>query len=178
MSLSFKDIEELHSQIMRLKRHYEQFFSHNLDREPIELRKEVEQKILRYTARPTNNTALQFRLNTVVATFNSYRQYWDRMVRAIEEGRLRKRAETSTPPARKSTAAPPDPLEPLYRQYISLRRRHQGIEQDISFDRFKQTITEEAERLKSSLSTPELKPKVVLKDGKVRIAFVRKKPPD
>ncbi len=180
MTVTREDIETLYQNIMRLKREYEQYFSRILDREPLELRREVERAILRYTSTPINNTALKFRLNTVVATFNSYRQYWNRMLRAMEEGRLRRSPETGAfvsveRPVQGETPAPDDPLKKVYEEYINLKKQHQGASAEISFERFKKTIEEQKRKLQESRGIKDVEPRTVVKDGKVRIAFVAKK---
>ncbi len=182
MTVTREDIESLYKDIMRLKREYEQYFSRILDREPIDLRKAVERAILRYTSTPINNTALKFRLNTVVATFNSYRQYWNRMLRAMEEGRLRRSPETGAfvsaekPSPQKESRPPSDPLKKVYEEYIALKKQHHGSAKDISFEKFKKTLEEQKKKLQKSHGLKDVEPRTIVKDGKVRIAFVTKKP--
>ncbi len=182
MTVTREDIETLYQNILRLKREYEQYFSRILDREPIDLRKEVERAILRYTSTPINNTALKFRLNTVVATFNSYRQYWNRMLRAMEEGRLRRSPETGAfvtttkpSPVEKPASAASDPLKKVYDEYLALKKQHHGAAKDVSFEKFKKTIEEQKKKIQESRGIKDVEPRTIVKDGKVRIAFVAKK---
>ncbi len=104
-------LDALEAKIKRLKQEYEQYFLHILKREPVMLKKEVQALILRYTNTPINNTADQFRLNCLLSRFNSYRQYWVRTLRAIDEGVYMRRAE-SGPLSPSIHAAPEAPSVP------------------------------------------------------------------
>lgn len=81
-----EDIDLLDSKIARLKTDYEQYFMRLVKREPAKLREEVERLVLLYSNKSLTNTTLKFRYNTLVAKFSSYKQYWTRVLRAIDEG--------------------------------------------------------------------------------------------
>lgn len=88
-----QDIEILDSKIARLKVEYEQYFMRILKREPVKLRDEVDKIILRYSNKQISNTAFKFRYNALVSKYNSYKQYWNRILRQIDEGTYTRRAE-------------------------------------------------------------------------------------
>ena len=88
-----EDIAILDVKVARLKVEYEQYFMRILRREPTKLRSEVERLILFHSNRPINNTACKFKFNALVARYNSYKQYWTRVLRAIEEGTYVRRSE-------------------------------------------------------------------------------------
>ena len=66
---------------------YEQYFLGTEKREPLKTLAEVEQLIRRYQNTKIVNSMVNFRYNSLVAKFNSYRQHWNRITRLIEEGK-------------------------------------------------------------------------------------------
>ena len=104
------------------------------------------------------------------------------MLRAMEEGRLRRSPETGAfvsaekPSPQKESRPPSDPLKKVYEEYIALKKQHHGSAKDISFEKFKKTLEEQKKKLQKSHGLKDVEPRTIVKDGKVRIAFVTKKP--
>lgn len=88
-----EDVEQFESKIARLKVDYEQYFMRVVRKEPLKLRDEVDKFVLNYSYKNTTNTQYKFRLNTAIAKYCAYKQYWNRVLREIEEGRFIHRAE-------------------------------------------------------------------------------------
>ncbi len=88
-----KDIELLDSKVTRLKVEYEQYFMRILKLEPMKLRDEVERIIRYYSTSQIGNTSLRFKFNSVVSRYNSYKQYWARTLREIDQGTYKRRSE-------------------------------------------------------------------------------------
>ncbi len=86
-------VELLDKKIARLRIEYEQYFVKALKREPAQFRAEIEKMILLYSDKNISNTSLKFRFNSIVSKYNSYRQYWTRVLRAIEDGTYVRKAE-------------------------------------------------------------------------------------
>lgn len=81
------DISPLETKIGQLKVQYDQYFTKQIKLEPLRLRDEVEKIILFHTNKLINSSSLKFRFNSAVAKYNSYKQYWTRTVRSIEDGK-------------------------------------------------------------------------------------------
>src|SRR4030067_1290907 len=81
------DITALEKKLLQLKTDYEQYFLGYQKIAPEKLRVEVDKLVRLLTGQTITNTGLKFRLNTVTAKFSSYKTYWDRTIREIEEGR-------------------------------------------------------------------------------------------
>ncbi len=177
-----EDILGLEAKIMRLKADYEQYFLRILKREPIQQRKEIENTILRYTGVPINNTSLKFRLSASVSKFTSYKQYWRRTLRMIEEGTYKRRAEGGgatarhTPPP--SPAEKPVPrsttatqskggLKEAYEKYLSSKEKCGESTKGITYEKFQKGITTQQKKL----GTEGRAVKVFIKDGKTKVAF-------
>lgn len=66
---------------------YEQYFLGLEKREPLRLLGEVESLSRRYQSSQITNSMIKFKYNAAVARLNSYRQYWARINRQIDEGK-------------------------------------------------------------------------------------------
>ena len=76
----------LDSSIDKLRVVYEQFFL-GLERfEPVQLRKNIQLELRLLKENPPNNTALKFLLARMETKLRTYEQYWNRVLREIEDG--------------------------------------------------------------------------------------------
>ena len=79
-------LKELDKAIESLKVLYEQYFM-GLERfEPAAQRKKLKVEIRRLKENPPKNTAVKFLLNKLETKFRTYEQYWNRILRQIEDG--------------------------------------------------------------------------------------------
>lgn len=79
-------LSDLEHKIDRLKVLYEQYFMGIEKIEPQTARKEVTRKILELTQIHIRNTGLRYRFNMLNQKFSTYVTYWNRTLRAIENG--------------------------------------------------------------------------------------------
>ncbi len=177
-----EDIEILDSKISRLKIEYEQYFSRILKREPVKLREEVDRLILLYSNQPITNTALKFRFHNLVAKYNAYKQYWQRILRAIEEGTYVRKAEgisastTSAPPPPPDTPPKPeDQMREVYQKFVEARKRCNEPVDGLSFESLARTIEKHKKKIEEKYRTKDVAVKVYIKDGKAKIAITPKK---
>ncbi|GMR04853.1 MAG: hypothetical protein BMS9Abin23_0767 [Thermodesulfobacteriota bacterium] len=190
-----QDLELLDRNLTRLKIEYEQYFMGILKREPLKLREDVEMTVRQFTYKKITNTALQFKFNSLVARFNSYRQYWTRTLRAIEEGTYTKRAETSlitrgadgdgreeravtTPPLKNSRAAGKGTptahdmeLDRAYKEYLEARVRCNKPVKGLTLEKFFDTVKKSREKIEKNYGVKETELKVIEKDGTVKLAL-------
>ena len=127
-----EDVNFLESSIAELVVKYEQYFLGIEKREPLKLCEDVERFIRRYNTATIVNTMYKFRFNSLVGKFNSYRQYWTRTNRLIEEGKYsrdrfkmaRHLAEgDQQPPADRHPKPPENDIEIVYQHYLEARRK-------------------------------------------------------
>ncbi|VAV84182.1 hypothetical protein MNBD_DELTA01-803 [hydrothermal vent metagenome] len=174
-----EEIFGLEAKIIRLKANYEQYFQRVLKREPIKLRKEVEQTILHYTGVPINNTSLKFKFSTLSSRFTTYKQYWRRTLRMIEEGTYQRRAEgggatlkaelPAEKPPTKATAPPEEAkLKDAFDKYLSSRKDCGESTKGVTFEKFQKNITSKQKKLGMEGKAV----KVFVKDGKTKVAFI------
>ncbi len=85
-----QELEELESRLERLRALYEQYFLGLEKLEPTVLRKEVDRKMWVLRREKIRNTGLRFKFQGLVQRYNTYQQYWTRVVREIEAGTYRR----------------------------------------------------------------------------------------
>jgi hypothetical protein len=79
-------IGELEERVERLRALYDQYFMGIERLEPLTLRKEVDRRLWTLRREQIRNTGMRFKLETVIQRYNTYQQYWQRIVREIENG--------------------------------------------------------------------------------------------
>lgn len=91
-------IEELETRVERLRSLYEQYFMGIEKIPPAVVHKDVERRIYALRREQIRNTAKRFRLQTTIQRYNTFQQYWQRILREIENGTYKRhvlRAERS-----------------------------------------------------------------------------------
>ncbi len=91
-------IEELETRVERLRALYEQYFMGFEKIPPAVVHKDVERRIYALRREQIRNTAKRFKLQTTIQRYNTFQQYWQRIMREIENGTYKRhvlRAERS-----------------------------------------------------------------------------------
>ena len=99
-------IEELETRVERLRSLYEQYFMGIEKIPPAVVHKDVDRRIYALRREQIRNTAKRFKLQTTIQRYNTFHQYWQRIMREIENGTYKRhvlRAERSQASARKSS---------------------------------------------------------------------------
>jgi hypothetical protein len=79
-------VGELEQRVDRLRSLYEQYFMGIEKLEPLVPRKDVDRRFYVLRREQIRNTGLRFKFNMVVQRYNTYQQYWQRILREIEAG--------------------------------------------------------------------------------------------
>lgn len=189
-----EDMDILDLKINKLKVDYEQYFAKILKREPTALRDEIDRIVLKYSNQHISNTSLKFRYSTLVAKYTSFKQFWNRILRQIEEGtytrgafgaklpeepvnripQQRTEAVSSSPEAHPAPAGN-SKFSEVYRQFMEAKRTAGESAADMSYEKFTQAIVQQTEKVKKDLNCSDVEYKVVVKDGKAKITLVPKK---
>jgi hypothetical protein len=83
-------VDGLGPRVERLKSLYEQYFMGLEKIPPAVLRKDVDRTLWRLRRERFNNTRLRFRFQQVLQRYNTYQQYWKRVLREMERGTYRR----------------------------------------------------------------------------------------
>lgn len=174
-----EDIIFLEERISELVVKYEQYFLGIEKREPIKLFEDVERFIRRYNTSTIFNTMHKFKFNTLVGKFNSYKQYWTRTNRLIEEGKYsrdrfkmaRHLAEGGLlpPEVRHVSAREDNDLELVYQHYLDARRKCNLPIDNISRENMFSVIERQREALKNKHKCADVEFRVVIEDGSPKL---------
>lgn len=85
-----EELADLEGRISRLRVLYDQYFMGIEKLEPMHLRKEIDKTFKRSIIARRGTTVQKFRYRGLLQRFTSYCSYWDRIVRLIEEGKIRR----------------------------------------------------------------------------------------
>ncbi len=188
-----EDITILDSKVAMLKVEYEQYFMRVVKREPLQMREEVERIIREYTNKSISNTSQKFRLNSIVAKYNSYKQYWTRTLRAIEDGTYVRRAEGTTtgrapspspaaqpkktpaPAPKKKKAASEGGINDTYKKFVASRKECKETIKGLTLEKFTKNIEASKKRVQEKYKARDVEVKVNIKDGKTKLTIVPKK---
>ncbi|MBI5903618.1 MAG: hypothetical protein HZB84_09075 [Deltaproteobacteria bacterium] len=178
-----EDIDILDAKVARLKVEYEQCFLRVIKREPLPLREEVDRMVLFYSNQNITNTSLKFRFNSIISRYNSYKQYWTRVLRAIEDGTYWRKAEGGfegvAAPVREAGQAarhtPDVEINDVYKRYIEARKACNEPVDGITYEMIASTIEQHRRKIESQYKTKDLELKVYIKDNKARLAISPKK---
>ena len=108
-----QELDEIQQLVKELEIHYEQYFAGIERREPYNKRKDIVRRIRHFTNRHIVWTDLKFRYQSIASRFMSYGQYWDRILRLIDEGKYHRHTAklNATPPLVRSDRTKPVDLK-------------------------------------------------------------------
>lgn len=171
-----EDIALFEQSLNELVIKYEQYFLGLEKREPLRLLDEVEKFARKYMAVNIVNTMLKFKYNSIVARFNSYKQYWNRINRLIEDGKYsrdRFKMEMHRP---KGHARPPesrDTVTPevarVYRQYMEARKACRLPVDNITPEMIATAIERQKPAIANKYHADQIEFKVVIEEGVPKI---------
>jgi hypothetical protein len=122
------------------------------------------------------NTMLNFKYTSLVSRYASYRQYWDRILRLMEEGKYSRDRfrmaihERSAPESHKQESPPPrDEAEELYRQFVEARRACNLPTESVTRDLVAAAIERQRPTIKAKYGTDQVEFRVVVENGVPKI---------
>lgn len=175
-----EDIAQFEQSLNELIIRYEQYFLGLEKREPLRLLETVERMARRYANVKIVNTMLNFKYTSLVSRFNSYRQYWNRINRLMEEGkysrdRFRMAMHQRHDGEQKRGAAPegcPEPVdetEALYRQFVAARRSCNLPADSITKEMVAAAIERQRPAISARYGNAQVEFRVVVEEGVPKI---------
>ena len=119
------ELDEIQQELKELEIRYEQYFAGIERREPYNERKDLARRLRQFTNRHIVWTDLKFRYQAMASRFMSYGQYWDRILRLIDEGKYHRHKSKIKPPASGTTAtrlSPKDEAITLQKELSEARK--------------------------------------------------------
>jgi len=175
-----EDIDLFDRSLKELVIKYEQYFLGMERREPIKLLEEVERLARRYTASAISNTMLLFRYNSLKSRLVSYRQYWNRTNRLIEEGKYSRdrfkmqrhqieQAEFPTPSEQPREKPPESAADQVFRQYLEACRSCNLPTNGLTTEKIASTLEQYRSALPEKYRDSQVEFRVVVEGGKPKI---------
>lgn len=124
-----QDLSEIQQEMKELEIRYEQYFAGAQKREPQRERTAMARRIRHFTNRPIFQTDVKFRYQGLASRFYSYTQYWDRILRLMDEGKYHRHLSKKPllpEPQEKSVATPeqgPNETEALMTALVEARKK-------------------------------------------------------
>jgi hypothetical protein len=170
------DISRLDSGIRQLKIQYDMFFAGAAQREPFELRQQVERLIKKYANAEIKKYHHRFQFTALVARYNCLCELWGRTLRTLEDGGRAVPAERGE--SREQVVARCR-LADLSQDEHELRRIHEGFcearervgagSAPISFDKFSRRIAAQARKIREDSGCDVVELRVVVSGGQVQL---------
>jgi len=169
-------LDDIESRLNALKVRYDQYFSQAEKREPVKERKALERYLRHFTRRRIIQTDLRFRQVTLSSRFFSFCQYWDRIVRRIEEGKFFPEHNTGQEQQAFAKKGEEGLIDELYQQFIRLRQSCNLAGPVPAKEQFAAFIVQQRKKIAAKVGADfDVQISVVLEEGKPRIRFQVKK---
>lgn len=183
------DLPLLEKKLSELISRYDQYFIGFEKREPLPLFYEVQKIVKRYSNTPINNTMYKHKYNMLVARLNTYREYWNRILKMIEEGRYSRdkfirdlhQRQSGILPKSSSDIIPLNrpqadlELDRLFLELKNARKECNLPTENITREIIAANIEKQKPILVAKLGTEAISFRVVVEDGKPKLkAGVRK----
>jgi len=156
-----EDMEKFKEQMEALKKAYEQYFLGNTKFPPSKLRDELERFVRAYSLRRSPKSVDNFIINSTFATFSTYRNYWDKIMKMIENGEF-KRGEDARPalafagvkkPSKVIIESPENSqIKQLYEMYINAKRKCGEDTSKLTFEKVYASIKSQIPQIKQKFN--------------------------
>jgi hypothetical protein len=185
-----EEIRLLEKRLSDLKVEYEKYFTGIERIEPAKLRDEVQRLVRRVGTFHINNTALRFKRDNLIAQFNSYNQYCNRILKKIEDGTYSRDLFKMNLKARMKTQQPPSPhpsspqgksppsggeYDSVFKKLISTKEKLGESTKNMNYSIFEDNLKKQSEAIKKKYSVSRVDFEIEQKNGKAIIKAVPKK---
>lgn len=182
-----QDVAQLETLLRQLEKEYDQFFSGLVRREPAATENAVLGIVRAYGGRPIQNSSLAFKMNSLVARYNSFRTVWTRRLREKEEGRVggagvarpalprqeqKRQPHTAANPAEYLASDPMHEqrhLGQFFEAYRRLREECGEPTDKLRAESFQRALAEQVEKIKRERGCEAVLVRVVSDRGRTRI---------
>jgi hypothetical protein len=178
-----EDIAQFEQGLNELIIRYEQYFIGIEKREPLKLLNDVESLGRKYLNIQIVNTMMKFKFNSTLARLNSYKQYWNRINRLIEDGKysrerfkleLHQKYKEPVLPGQGQQIRPaekePDfEVESLYQKFVEARKACHLPVSKVTHDLIANAIEKQKPFIMEKFRCKTVEFKVVIEEGVPKI---------
>ncbi|SHJ27669.1 hypothetical protein SAMN02745165_01944 [Malonomonas rubra DSM 5091] len=173
------ELDEIQQQMKELEIRYEQYFAGVEKREPVNDRKNIARKLRQYVNRRIVWTDMKFRCQGMMSRFASYSQYWDRILRLMDEGKYHRHTAKLHKPSvpaepQKAAASKENEAQRLQRELADARSAC-GLKGAPSATKVAEFLDAQKEKIRERYGDRDIVFSVDASDGKPRIKVSLKK---
>jgi len=176
-----QELDEIQQELKELEILYEQYFAGLELREPHNRRKTLAKRLRHFTNRRIVWTDLKFRYQGIASRFMSYGQYWDRILRLMDEGKYHRHtakltgAAAQTHKPESSGAGNSQEAIDLHEQLTRARQQCGLNGEGPSAEKVAEFLTAQREKIRSRYGDQPVRFTVDTSEGKLRIKVSLKK---
>jgi hypothetical protein len=172
------ELDKFYEQLELLRLQYEQFFTGLIPFSPDKLHADVKRRMRKLLKSPFRNSEMNFRLKTLEGRYHTLQSYWQRVLRAREEGTyskdvfkagMRERFRLEDQYSQTAEGATEKAMRNLFSTYKTAIEKNSGKAQNLDFDAFKQAIIQRTREFKERNQGQKVSFKVVVSNGKVTL---------
>jgi hypothetical protein len=178
-----EELNEFDVDVKRLRIEYESYFRGASKRPPSHLASKVQRMVTRFAAEPPRNTAQKFRLNSLIARYQAFRQQWGRILREIDAGtyqphrflknaRNQQAAEPSEPAPAPAESAKPErtkAIDQLHDRLIEARQKAGQKASGMSKEALEKLVRDQTRKIREQHGDVRVSFRVEVTDGKARL---------
>lgn len=165
-------LDKLEGELKQLEIHYEQYFAGIEKREPIKDREQLARQLRNFANRRIIQTDLRFRCQNLAVRFHTYSNYWDRILRLIEEGRYHRGKPPGALPVtdQPAEAAPADQrLEGIYAELLKVHAESGAGGPLPKRDKIAALLEQQSSRIREKFGDRDVEFHVTTENGKPKI---------
>lgn len=176
-----EELTRLEELIKRLKFEYEQYFIGETKLPPEKIQRDVENLIKSLYAQPLGRAGPKFRFQMLIARFNTYKGYWEKIMRDILEGitprdRIKAKLRGREAATEKAGGRAPgeDPMRSVYKEYVRAKKDQGEDVSHLTFEKISETLRAQTEKIKEKYRCDDVEYKVAVEGGKVKLKAIPK----
>lgn len=172
-----EDILNLEMKINQLRIDWDQYFAGIKKIPPFKQEADIKRLIRVYSTRKIHKTDLNFRYKNQVSKFTTYDNMWQRHMRMINEGTLKRGPGFTAANAAKKNAPKSDesPAERLYKDLVQAKSSLKQNAGDVKVQNLQAMMAKQTEAIKAKYKCKSVEYKVVTEGGKAKIKAIPKK---
>ena len=177
-----EDIKLFEKRLDDLILKYEQYFLGLERREPLKLLEEVEKLSRKYSGNNLINTQLTFKYNSLKSRLASYKQYWGRITRLMDEGKysrdrfkmdINEKLPVAAPTGEKTGAE--QETESIYLQFLQARRECNLPVEKITRQMVADIVTKYKHLALAKYKCPDVELRITVENGNPKLKIRPKK---
>lgn len=175
---ALEDILTLEMKINKLRIDFDQYFGGLIKIPPFKLQDEIKRILRTYGTRKIQNTALNFRYKSLVGRYTTYENMWQRHMRMVNEGTLKRGAGFSQVNGAKkkhSSSANETPAEKLFKDLMQAKTGLKQDTNDLKVQNIQAMIEKQTAAIKAKYKCSNVEYKVVTEAGKAKVKAIPKK---